>query len=119
MDHEDTINTTEQIVKKDVNVDTQVKVMHSVVDNDDIGEIFCMETMFPSSSNEEREPLLAYKAVADPDVMYLHQAMREMDKEKFVEAMRKEVQDQKDNGNFIIVEKSQVPKDKTILKSVW
>ena len=78
-----------------------------------------MEAMFPTINDEDREPLAAYKAVADPDVMYLHQAMKEKDKEDFIEAMHKEVNDQKDNGNFIIVQKDQVPKHKMILKSVW
>ena len=86
---------------------------------DDTSEIFCMEAMFPTINDEDREPLAVYKAVADPDVMYLHQAMKEEDKEDFIEAMHKEVKDQKDNGNFIIVRKDQVPRDKTILKSVW
>ena len=87
--------------------------------NSDINEIFCMEASLPTKCDEESEPLVAYKAVADPDVMYLHQAMKERDKNKFIEAMNKEVKDQTENGNFIIVRKDQVPKNKTILKSVW
>jgi hypothetical protein len=34
--------------------------------------------------------LLAFKASTDPDTMYHHQAMREPDRNKFVEAMQKE-----------------------------
>ena len=116
---DDTKDTEEINEKSGSSIEGNVNVMHTIMDDSDIGEIFCMETMFPSTSSEDGDPLLAYKAVADPDVMYLHQAMRERDRDKFIEAMRKEVQDQKNNGNFVIVEKSQVPKDKTILKSVW
>jgi len=32
--------------------------------------------------------------------MYLHEAMRQPDREKFIEAMQKEVEDQMSNGNF-------------------
>ena len=51
--------------------------------------------------------------------MYLHQAMKERDRNHFIEAMKKEVNDQKENGNFVIVKRDQIPANKTILKSVW
>ena len=60
------------------------------------GEIFCLQAMFP----EEPEPLnpnplldyiKCYKAHADPDTMYLHEAMKEPDREDFRNAMIKEV----------------------------
>ena len=67
----------------------------------------------------EADPLYAFKAVADPDVMYLHQAMREKDKDKFIDAMKKEVHDQAKNGNFTIITKEDLPDGKRTLKSVW
>ena len=82
-------------------------------------EIFSMEAMYPSELPEVTDPLLAYKAVADPDVMYLHQAMKEKDRDMFIEAMRKEVKDQAENGNFSIVRKDTIPKGKNVLKAVW
>ncbi len=36
-----------------------------------------------------KQELLAYKASTDPDTMYHHQAMKQPDREKFQEAMRK------------------------------
>ena len=51
--------------------------------------------------------------------MYLHQAMKEPDKEQFLMAMEKEAQDQLNNGNFTIMLKSQVPKGARILPIVW
>jgi len=33
---------------------------------------------------------MAFKASTDPDTMYYHQAMREPDKDKFQEAIKKE-----------------------------
>jgi hypothetical protein len=41
------------------------------------------------------QPLLAH----DPDTMYLHEAMKQPDKKKFLEAMRQEVAAQTANGN--------------------
>ena len=64
----------------------------------DIKEIFCMEALYPH--HEEEKDILSYKAVADPDVMYMHQAMRQPDKDKFIEAMRKEVSEQSANIIF-------------------
>ena len=51
--------------------------------------------------------------------MYLHQAMKEPDKEPFLMAMEKEAQDQLNNGNFTIMLKSQVPKGARIIPMVW
>jgi len=60
-----------------------------------------------------------YKATSDPDTLYHHQAMKQPDADKFREAMAKEWEDQRRNGNFEIVKKSEVPKGTTILPSVW
>ena len=82
------------------------------------GEIFA----FPGASNDGEELLddpMAFKASTDPDIMYMHEAVREKDKHKFIEAMEKEVRDQMDNGNFTIVRKSEVPEGKVILPAVW
>ena len=85
---------------------------------EDIHEIFCLEALYPMIANDSN-PLLALKAVADPDVMYMHQAMKQKDESEFVKAMKKEVNDQTRNGNFSIVERKSIPKGKTILNAVW
>jgi len=87
-------------------------------DMDIPGEIFCQETITSGNDHELNNPL-AYKASTDPDTMYLHQALKQPDRLKFVEAMDKEVKDQMGNKNFTIVHKSKVPKDKSILPAVW
>jgi hypothetical protein len=54
------------------------------------GEIFCHQSLFPdsnSSSEEEQNPLTAYKATADPDTIYIHEAMRAPDRQNFIQAM--------------------------------
>jgi hypothetical protein len=86
------------------------------------GEIFCYEAMNPQDAencNMGDDPLYAFKATADPDTMYLHQALREPDKGEFIKAMNKEVKDQMNNGNFSIVKASTVPKGTTVFPAVW
>ena len=107
------INPDSEGVKEPVINDTIVD------DEESIKEIFSFEALFPHEEPEILDPLLAYKAVADPDVMYLHQAMKEHDKEKFIEAMRKEIRDQSQNGNFTIMNRNELPKGKRVLKTVW
>ena len=82
-------------------------------------EIFCYEAMYPEADADIQDPLLAYKAVSDPDTMYLHQALKEDDKDEFIKAMRKEIHDQSENGNFSVIHKSQVPEGKNALPAVW
>ncbi len=82
------------------------------------GEIFCLQAMYPIPETEE-DPLMAYKASADPDTMYMHQAVKEPDRDQFIAAMQKEVRDQSENQNFSVIHKSKVPRGATTLPSVW
>ena len=75
------------------------------------GELFCLEALFPDA--------LAYAALRDPDTMYLHQAMKEPDKYKFLAAMVEEMDAQLKGGNFSLILRSKVPKGTTILPAVW
>jgi hypothetical protein len=69
---------------------------------------------------EEQHPLLfAFAASADPDTMYLHEAMRQPDREQFIRAMKKEVNDHTTNGNWMVVHRSEVPKGQQVLPAVW
>ena len=68
---------------------------------------------------ENDNPLLAIAASADPDTMYYHEAMKEPDKEEFIKAMVKEVEGQQANGNWTIVKADTIPKEATVLPSVW
>ena len=82
------------------------------------GEIFSISAMFPDIG-KEKNPLVVMKATSDPDTMYMHEAMREPDKEHFKKAMKKEWNDQLSNGNFVVRHKSEIPKSTTILPAVW
>ena len=59
------------------------------------GEILCLQAMFPQDDSAlDMEQNMAYKSTSDPTTMYLHQEMKEPDKNEFIQAMQKEVSDQ-------------------------
>ena len=62
---------------------------------------------------------MTYKETSDPDTMYLHQAMKQLNRKEFLRAMQKEWDDQYNNKNFLIVPRSAVPAGKAILLAVW
>ena len=85
------------------------------------GEIFCSEALVKEAQASQylNSNPIAMKASSDPDTMYMHQAIKEPDRDKFIMAMEKEMEDQIKNGNFSLVKKSEVPEDKIILPAVW
>jgi len=84
------------------------------------GEIFVLQAMFPNYAGlPELDPLQVFKATADPDTMYHHQAMKEPDAEQFKKAMQKEWDDQLQNGNFTVVHRSEVREGVPVLPAVW
>ena len=104
-------------------VDRLIPVMSAEIladtQNDIEGEIFCMQAMYPGGTEQDGiHPLLAYKSTSDPDTMYLHEAMKQPDKVEFLKAMDKEVKDQRENGNFSLIKKTELPKDAMVLPVV-
>ena len=85
------------------------------------GEIFCMSTMFPHDNQSEIEhPLLAFKsATSDPDTIYYHQVRGQEDWPQFERAMQQEMDGQMEDGNYSIIHRSLVPRDKSVLPAVW
>ncbi|KAL7563107.1 hypothetical protein ACA910_012291 [Epithemia clementina (nom. ined.)] len=65
------------------------------------------------------EDPVAFAATADPDTMYLHEAMREPDRDQFMLAMQKEIHDHESRKHWEVVPKSQVPKGTKIIDMVW
>jgi hypothetical protein len=51
--------------------------------------------------------------------MYLHQAMKESDRQQFQETVDKEVKDQMENKNFSIVSQNSVPEKELVILTVW
>jgi Reverse transcriptase (RNA-dependent DNA polymerase) len=62
---------------------------------------------------------LAYAASADPDVIYLHEALLQPDKAQFLMAIMEEVEGQTRNKNWVLVKRSKLPKKARILPCVW
>ena len=54
--------------------DTKEVHAESTLVQDNIREIFCMDMIIHEQNKYNH--LMAYKAVANPDVMYMHQAMK-------------------------------------------
>jgi hypothetical protein len=68
---------------------------------------------------DTQHPMVAFAVSADPDTMYLHEALRQPDRKNFIDAMAKEVDMQTQNGNWSITRRSQVPEGASILPAVW
>ena len=84
------------------------------------GEIFCLQSIFPDHAvYEQQDSILTFKAIANPDMLYYHEAMNQPDKKHFIQAMEKELEENFENNNFEVVRINQVPKNAIILPSVW
>jgi Reverse transcriptase (RNA-dependent DNA polymerase) len=70
------------------------------------------------SSTEYLDPM-AYASSADPDVMHLHEAMKQPDKKEFINAMKQEIQAHTDSNNWKLVKRSTVPKEHSVLPAIW
>jgi len=68
---------------------------------------------------EDADPLMAYAASADPDTMYWHEAMREPDRDKFIEAAQKEIDDHLDSETFEVMRRSDLPEGAAVMPAVW
>jgi hypothetical protein len=62
--------------------------------------------------------LLAFKASTDPYTMYHHQAMREPDRKKCVEAMQKECTVHYKEGTYMLIKKDSMPSGVPLLSSL-
>jgi hypothetical protein len=64
----------------------------------------------------ETDPI-SFKATANPDTMYLHEAMRAPDAEQCNKAMKKEMEGHIEKGHWVVVRKTDVPSHAKILPS--
>ena len=68
---------------------------------------------------EDTEDLIMDAHVRDPDTMYYHEAMREPDRDQFLHAMDKEVNNQIEGDVIHLVDKKQVPLGTKVFAAVW
>ena len=62
---------------------------------------------------------IAFAASSDPDIMYLHEALKQPDKKEFIQAMVNEVTTHTTRGHWKIIPISEVPNGTKILPAVW
>ena len=67
----------------------------------------------------EMEQPIAFAASTDPDIMYLHEALKQPDRAQFIQAIEKEVNDHVQRKHWRLVRKDDVPKGTKILDAVW
>ena len=65
-----------------------------------------------------QEPM-AYTASANPDIMYLHEAMKAPDQDQFKRALGKELQDHIAHKHSEVVPRKEVSKGMRVLDMVW
>jgi len=68
--------------------------------------------------DDMKDPI-GFKASTNPDTMYYHQAMKTPDKEQFISAIVKEINDHIINNHWQLVPKLEVPAGTKELDSVW
>jgi hypothetical protein len=65
------------------------------------------------------DPIAFLSHHSDPDTMYFHEAIRQPDREDFIKAIIKEINDHINRKHWILVLREKVPKGTKILDSVW
>jgi hypothetical protein len=61
----------------------------------------------------------SYAASTDPDIMYMHEALKSPDAPDFVKAMMKEIDAHVNNKNWQVIKRSEIPSDSKVLPAVW
>ena len=56
----------------------------------------------------QQNPLIVCKATTDPNILYLHQAMKQNNRKYFRTVMQKEVDDRMKYKNFSVIHKSKI-----------
>ena len=64
------------------------------------------------------EPIF-YAASSDPDILYLHEAMKAPDRAQFIKAMERKIKGHEESNHWVLVPKHQVPKGTKVLDAVW
>jgi hypothetical protein len=62
---------------------------------------------------------VAFAASTNPDILYMHQAMKAPDRVQFLQAMQEEVLSHESNGHWIMIPLNEVPEGVKVLDSIW
>ena len=77
------------------------------------------EALSINPQNKSQDPILVFKATADPDTMYYHEAMREPDADQFKRAMQEEIDSCTKNKTWKIFKSVELPTGSRVLPAVW
>jgi Reverse transcriptase (RNA-dependent DNA polymerase) len=58
-------------------------------------------------------------ATTDPDTMYYHEILNQPDKQQFIEAMVREIEDHNEKQHWRLVRRNTLPPETRVLPSVW
>ena len=102
-------------------VDRLIHAMQTELSREDeIGELFSHLALSPDlDTNDILSDIVALKAKADPDTLYVHEARKQPDWKNFEDAMQLEIEQQVNLGIYEIVRIRDIPKGATILPAVW
>jgi hypothetical protein len=81
-------------------------------------EQVAFESLFQFTEKQPQE-VQAMKAIHDPDKLYLWEAMKEPDADKFLEAMQQEVDDHTNCKHWELCKQSDLPESASVLPFVW
>ena len=62
---------------------------------------------------------IAFTATSNPDTLYYHEALQALDRDNFIQAMQKEVQDHEEREHWELIPQSEVSERTIILPAVW
>jgi len=81
-------------------------------------EQVAFESLFQFTEKQPQE-VQAMKAIHDPDKLYLWEAMKEPDADKFLEAMQQEVDGHTNCKHWKLCKQSDLPESASVLPFVW
>ena len=62
---------------------------------------------------------LVFAATTNPDILYAHEAMKDPDRQEFIDAMEAEVSQHETRGHFVPVKKEDIPPGNKLIDMVW
>ena len=62
---------------------------------------------------------IGFAALANPNVLYIHEAMKAPDRDKFIDAMGIELKGHEDMGNFMPLPLKHIPIGTKLIDMVW
>ena len=88
-----------------------------LLDQDDQEDVPTAESQY--AIQKAMENPMAFAAMTNPDILYWDQAMKAPDRDKFIEAVRIELDGHEKMGNYEPIPLSEVPAATKLLDMVW